>query len=120
VASATLYHRNGYRARAWATRAGELELAIPKLRRRSYFPSFLEPRRRSEQALVLVVQEAYAAGVSTRKVDQVVAALTTGWSTYGAKRSQLVATAGRWGRRRHGSGGESHCRRLRLVAVGTP
>ena len=60
---------------AWQTRAGELELAIPKLRRGSYFPSFLEPRRRSEQALVSVVQEAYVAGVSTRKVDQVVESL---------------------------------------------
>src|SRR5439155_1352238 len=70
-----LTHRNGYRARSWATRAGELELAIPKLRRGSYFPSFLEPRRRSEQALVSVVQEAYVAGVSTRKVDQVVESL---------------------------------------------
>src|SRR5438105_5290412 len=70
-----LTHRNGYRPRAWATRAGELELAIPKLRRGSYFPSFLEPRRRSEQALVSVVQEAYVAGVSTRKVDQVVESL---------------------------------------------
>src|SRR5713101_4173968 len=70
-----LTHRNGYRARTWATRAGELELAIPKLRRGSYFPSFLEPRRRSEQALVSVVQEAYVAGVSTRKVDQVVESL---------------------------------------------
>ena len=70
-----LTHRNGYRARPWATRAGELELAIPKLRRGSYFPSFLEPRRRSEQALVSVVQEAYVAGVSTRKVDQVVESL---------------------------------------------
>jgi hypothetical protein len=59
----------------WATRAGEIELAIPKLRRGSYFPSFLEPRRRSEQALVSVVQEAYVAGVSTRKVDQVVESL---------------------------------------------
>src|SRR3954453_5340137 len=67
-----LTQRNGYRARAWATRAGEIELAIPKLRRGSYFPSFLEPRRRSEQALVSVVLEAYVAGVSTRKVDQVV------------------------------------------------
>src|SRR4051794_40638510 len=65
-----LTQRNGYRPRAWATRAGEIELAIPKLRRGSYFPSFLEPRRRSEQALVSVVQEAYVAGVSTRKVDQ--------------------------------------------------
>ena len=70
-----LTHRNGYRARPWATRAGEIELAIPKLRRGSYFPSFLEPRRRSEQALVSVVQEAYVAGVSTRKVDQVVESL---------------------------------------------
>jgi hypothetical protein len=70
-----LTHRNGYWARAWATRAGEIELAIPKLRRGSYFPSFLEPRRRSEQALVSVVQEAYVAGVSTRKVDQVVESL---------------------------------------------
>jgi hypothetical protein len=70
-----LTHRNGYRSRPWHTRAGELELAIPKLRRGSYFPSFLEPRRRSEQALVSVVQEAYVAGVSTRKVDQVVESL---------------------------------------------
>jgi putative transposase len=70
-----LTHRNGYRSRSWSTRAGELELAIPKLRRGSYFPSFLEPRRRSEQALVSVVQEAYVAGVSTRKVDQVVESL---------------------------------------------
>jgi putative transposase len=70
-----LTHRNGYRLRPWSTRAGELELAIPKLRRGSYFPSFLEPRRRSEQALVSVVQEAYVAGVSTRKVDQVVESL---------------------------------------------
>jgi putative transposase len=70
-----LTNRNGYRARSWSTRAGEIELAIPKLRRGSYFPSFLEPRRRSEQALVSVVQEAYVAGVSTRKVDQVVESL---------------------------------------------
>src|SRR6059036_496813 len=70
-----LTHRNGYRTRLWSTRAGELELAIPKIRRGSYFPSFLEPRKRSEQALVSVVQEAYVAGVSTRKVDQVVESL---------------------------------------------
>src|SRR6266704_5770474 len=70
-----LTHRNGYRPRRWDTRAGEIELAIPKLRRGSYFPSFLEPRRRSEQALVAVVQEAYVAGVSTQKVDQVVESL---------------------------------------------
>ncbi len=64
--------RNGYRPRGWSTRAGELELAIPRLRTGSYFPSFLEPRKRSEQALVAVVQEAYVNGVSTRKVDRLV------------------------------------------------
>src|ERR1044072_2487290 len=63
-------HRNGYRPRTWDTRVGELELAIPRLRQGSYFPSFLEPRRRAEQALVAVVQEAYVNGVSTRKVDR--------------------------------------------------
>jgi putative transposase len=68
-------HRNGYRSRRWDTRAGELELAIPKLRRGSYFPSFLQPRKRSEQALLSVIQQAYVAGVSTRKVDQVVESL---------------------------------------------
>jgi transposase-like protein len=68
-----LTHRNGYRQRAWQTRAGELELQIPRVRRGSYFPSFLEPRKRSEQALVS--EEAYVAGVSTRKVDQVVESL---------------------------------------------
>src|SRR5204862_470420 len=57
------------------TRAGELELAIPKIRRGSYLPSFLEPRRRSEQALVSVIQQAYVCGVSTRKVDQLVESL---------------------------------------------
>ena len=65
-------HRNGYRARRWDTRAGELELQIPKLRQGSYFPSFLEPRKRSEQALLAVVQQAYVLGVSTRRVDQLV------------------------------------------------
>jgi putative transposase len=65
-------HRNGYRGRRWDTRAGELELQIPKLRQGSYFPSFLEPRKRSEQALLAVVQQAYVLGVSTRRVDQLV------------------------------------------------
>jgi putative transposase len=64
--------RNGYRPRRWDTRVGELELAIPKLRTGSYFPGFLEPRRRAEQALVAVVQEAYVNGISTRKVDRLV------------------------------------------------
>jgi putative transposase len=64
--------RNGYRERRWDTRAGTLELLIPKLRQGSYFPSFLEPRTRSEQALVAVVMESYVNGVSTRKVERVV------------------------------------------------
>jgi putative transposase len=68
-------HRNGYRRRRWDTRAGEIELQIPKLRRGSYFPSFLEPRKRSEQALLNVVQQAYVCGVSTRRVDQLVESL---------------------------------------------
>jgi putative transposase len=64
--------RNGYRDRRWDTRVGEIELQIPKLRTGSYLPSFLEPRKRAEQALVAVVQEAYVNGVSTRKVDRLV------------------------------------------------
>jgi putative transposase len=65
-------HRNGYRSRPWETRVGEIELLIPRKRQGSYFPSFLEPRRRSEQAIVAVVLEAYVNGVSTRKVDRLV------------------------------------------------
>ena len=64
--------RNGYRERRWDTRAGSLELFIPKIRSGSYFPSFLEPRTRAEQALVSVVMESYVNGVSTRKVERVV------------------------------------------------
>lgn len=67
--------RNGYRERAWDTRLGTVPLAIPKLRQGSYYPPFLEPRRRSEQALSAVIQEAYVLGVSTRKVDDLVRAL---------------------------------------------
>lgn len=68
-------HRNGYRARAWETRAGTVELEIPKLRKGSYFPGFLEPRRASEKALTAVIQEAYVHGVSTRSVDDLVKAM---------------------------------------------
>jgi transposase-like protein len=68
--------RNGYRERAWDTRAGQIELDIPKLRRGSYFPSFLEPRRTAEKALTAVIQEAYVHGVSTRSVvDDLVRAM---------------------------------------------
>jgi putative transposase len=66
-------HRNGYRPRPWETRVGEIELLVPRKRSESsYFPSFLEPRRRSEQAIIAVVLEAYVNGVSTRKVDRLV------------------------------------------------
>ena len=68
-------HRNGYRPRDWDTRVGTVELQVPKLRQGSYFPSWLEPRRRAEQALVAVSAEAYVQGVSTRKVEAVVQAL---------------------------------------------
>jgi transposase-like protein len=68
-------HRNGYRERAWQTRAGTVDLEIPKLRKGSYFPAFLEPRRASEKALTAVIQEAYVHGVSTRSVDDLVKAM---------------------------------------------
>ena len=67
--------RNGYRDRDWDTRAGRIALEIPRLRKGSYFPSFLEPRRTAEKALVAVIQEAYVHGVSTRKVDEILKAL---------------------------------------------
>ena len=77
--------RNGYRERDWDTRAGRIALEIPKLRKGSYFPSFLEPRRTAEKALVAVIQEAYVHGISTRSVDDLVKAMGAG----GISKSQV-------------------------------
>src|SRR5215211_425686 len=70
-----LTHRNGYRERRWDTRVGTIDLAVPRVRDGSYLPSLLDPRRRTERALLAVVQEAYIGGVSTRRVDDLVPAL---------------------------------------------
>ena len=85
--------RNGYRSRSWDTRVGTMELRIPKLRDGSYFPSLLEPRRRSEKVLLAVIQQAYVEGVSTRRVDDPVSStgqvLVKALGCEGISRSQV-------------------------------
>ena len=80
-----LVQRNGYRERPWDTRAGRIDLEIPRLRKGSYFPAFLEPRRTAEKALTAVIQEAYVHGVSTRSVDDLVKAM----GSSGVSKSQV-------------------------------
>lgn len=104
-------YRNGYRRRRWDTRVGSIELAIPKLRSGSYFPDWLlEPRRRSERALMAVVTECYVKGVSTRKVDKVVQQL----GIDGISKSQVSELAKAWtSRLRRSARAGSRARRTR-------
>jgi len=85
-----LAHRNGYRERNWDTRVGTIDLKIPRLRTGSYLPSFLDPRKTAEKALVAVIQEAYVQGVSTRSVDDLVRAMGAG----GVSKSQVSRLVG--------------------------
>ena len=82
--------RNGYRERDWDTRAGRIALEIPKLRKGTYFPEFLEPRRAAEKAMTAVIQEAYVQGLSTRSVDDLVKAM----GMTGVSKSQVSRLCG--------------------------
>ena len=98
-----LTYRNGYCTRQWDTRVGTMELRIPKLREGSYFPSLLEPRRRSEKVLLAVIQQAYVEGVSTRKVDDPVSStgqvLVKALGCDGISKSQVSRICGELDRR---------------------
>ena len=83
--------RNGYRTREWHTGVGTVPVAIPKLRKSTYFPSFLEPRRSADKAMIAVIQEAYVHGVSTRSVDDLVKAM----GMTGISKSQVSRLCGR-------------------------
>ncbi len=90
-------HRNGYRDRTWQTRAGTVALKVPKVRKGSYFPEFLEPRRAAEKAMTAVIQEAYIQGLSTRSVDDLVKAM----GMTGISKSQVSRLCGEIDERVH-------------------
>ena len=130
-----LNYRNGYRERSLDTRLGSLQLRIPKLRQGSYFPPFLEPRKTAEKALVMVIQEAWIGGVSTRRVDELVQAMGLAGISVSVARRHLPQSARRRahclgrGNNRHGGDDRWPARdrwpgpwslRSRAVLVGVP
>jgi len=112
--SERLVHRNGYRERRWDTRAGSILPPVPKLREGSYFPSFLEPRRRSEEALIAVICEAYVKGVSTRKVEDLMQAS----GIQGISKSEVSRICAEFDSRVKGLPGPAPSRALPLPVAG--